>query len=345
MLEGSSYFTFLALGFAVAFAWADRAREWLSIPRLALIDVCIAALLGGICGARALHVAAEPLPGSPLLPFEVAQVRSDALGLDGAARSVVLRQLDRPPVAAAWAFIARMPPGGAREAAITAALRDPAAVPARLWYRANPLEVVQFWKGGLAYLGGLALGCALALAVARWHGVPLGSMADLAAPAIALGLVLGRLGCFAGGCCYGEVCAPAWWCTPPSWYPPPVGGVPRYPTALLLAAFDLGLFAVLRTMLRRPHSRWTVFLAFLVLYAPGRIAIEGLRGDPRGQVWGLSTSQLLALGAAIPAATVWLLRRRVVLPSDPELGAPCPAVTQAEVPSSRLERGRDTPDP
>src|SRR5690606_32762039 len=114
----------------------------------ALIDACIAALVGGIVGARALHVIAEPLPGDPLPPSAVAQARADAEALDPAGRAAVLAALDAPLVAAPWAFIARMPEGGARAAAIEAVRRDPFDVPALLWYRAHPLEALAFWKGG-----------------------------------------------------------------------------------------------------------------------------------------------------------------------------------------------------
>src|SRR5688500_8039655 len=120
-LGESPYFVLLALGFAVAFWWGARAGDRLGIPRLARIDVCIAALLGGIVGARALHIAVEPLPGDPLL--DVAAVRADAEGLDPTGRAAVLAALDRPPVAAPWAFIARMPAGAARDAAIEAVQR------------------------------------------------------------------------------------------------------------------------------------------------------------------------------------------------------------------------------
>ena len=67
-LGESPYFVLLALGFATAFWWAGRVAPRLNVPRLALIDACLAALVGGIVGSRALHIVAEPLPGDPLGP-------------------------------------------------------------------------------------------------------------------------------------------------------------------------------------------------------------------------------------------------------------------------------------
>lgn len=311
-LGESPYFVLLAIGFALAFVWAGRARERVGIPKLAVIDVCIAALVGGIVGSRALHVAVEPLPGDPLGQHEVAELRERAEQLDPAGRAAVEGALAAPSggVPAAWAFIARMPAGDARDEAIATVRRDPYGVPARLWYRAHPLEALAFWKGGLAYLGGLALAIVLCLSVTYRHGVPMGAMADLAAPGIALGLVFGRIGCFLGGCCYGEVCEPAWWATQPPWYGAPVGGVPRFPTALMLVGFNAALFLSLRWLFLRPHARGEVFFALLVLYAPGRFVVEALRADPRGGALGWSTSQLMAVAGAVPGAIAWFVVRR-----------------------------------
>lgn len=340
-LLGSPYLVMLAAAFAAAFAWAHRRAPRLGIDRLALTDVCIAALVGGIVGARLLHVAAEPLPGDPLDPAGVARVRELLPALEPDARAAVARALDRPAPAAAWDFIARMPAGPAREAAIAAAERDPAAVPARLWYRARPVEVLLFWKGGLAYLGGLGLATVLALATARRHGARLGDMADLAAPAIALGLALGRVGCLLEGCCYGAPCPPG------PWAAPPLGrllGVPRWPTALLEAGWDLGMFVALQALLSRRRARWEAFLALLVLYAPGRFLIEALRDDPRGGAGGLSTSQWLVLLTGPPALLGWLwLRTRGPRLDDAPRAPPAGASPDAATAGGRADASREAP--
>jgi phosphatidylglycerol:prolipoprotein diacylglycerol transferase len=57
--------------------------------------------------------------------------------------------------------------------------------------------------GGLVFYGGL-IGAALAsYAFARVHGMDFLRLADLAIPTVSLGAALGRLGCFAAGCCWG----------------------------------------------------------------------------------------------------------------------------------------------
>lgn len=326
---GSPYFVMLAIGFALAFVWFLRHGQRLGLARVGLVDVCIAAVVAGMVGGRLLHVAVEPLPEHALGEHELAGLRAALPALDAEGRTALEGALRATPVSAAWLFIARMPPGAARSEAITLAQAGD-NVPARLWYRANPGQVLVFWSGGLAYIGGLVL-AVLACSIVVWrHGLPWRDMADLSAPAIILGLVFGRLGCFLGGCCFGQVCAPTWWSTAPFWYGPPVGGVSRYPTALLSVGFALLLFFALRWLFLNRRVRGEVFLAMFALYAPGRYWIESLRDDPRGGAGDLSTSQIAVLVTGLPALVLWVgLRLRSSAPLDDQPivdgGVPTPA--------------------
>lgn len=64
-------------------------------------------------------------------------------------------------------------------------------------------EIATVWEGGLVVYGSL-IAVLLALAVfVRTRSLPGLALADLVAPAMALGLALGRIGCFANGCCFG----------------------------------------------------------------------------------------------------------------------------------------------
>jgi phosphatidylglycerol:prolipoprotein diacylglycerol transferase len=70
-------------------------------------------------------------------------------------------------------------------------------------------QFFRIWDGGLvlygSVLGGLA-GYVLAyLFVLRKHQVSTWKLADIIAPATAVGLCLGRIGCFLNGCCYGAI--------------------------------------------------------------------------------------------------------------------------------------------
>jgi prolipoprotein diacylglyceryltransferase len=74
------------------------------------------------------------------------------------------------------------------------------------------LQFFQFWNGGIVFYGS-AIGGLLAALIAhrlmkRHFNVSAWQLADLLAPSIAIGLAIGRIGCFLNGCCWGHVACP-----------------------------------------------------------------------------------------------------------------------------------------
>ena len=64
-------------------------------------------------------------------------------------------------------------------------------------------------SGGVFY-GGLIAAVVVCIYQLRKHRLPLWTSADLFAPGIALGYMVGRLGCLMAGCCYGRPTDVAW---------------------------------------------------------------------------------------------------------------------------------------
>ncbi|HEX4149613.1 MAG TPA: prolipoprotein diacylglyceryl transferase family protein [Pirellulales bacterium] len=86
--------------------------------------------------------------------------------------------------------------------------------------RETLLAVVNLSQGGLVVYGSI-FGGALALVLfARKYRLPAMALTDLVAPAVLLGVSLGRIGCFLNGCCYGGVCELPWSVRFP-WHSPP----------------------------------------------------------------------------------------------------------------------------
>ncbi len=71
-------------------------------------------------------------------------------------------------------------------------------------------EIFKIWEGGIVLYGSI-MGGTLAFFVFRWFKpFPLRPMLDCIAPALALGIAIGRVGCFLNGCCYGDQCSFPW---------------------------------------------------------------------------------------------------------------------------------------
>jgi phosphatidylglycerol---prolipoprotein diacylglyceryl transferase len=188
-------------------------------------------------------------------------------------------------------------------------------------FSSSPAELLTLLRSGGVFYGGLIAAVVVALWYLRKHRMPVWSVTDVFAPGIALGHVIGRMGCFFAGCCFGRPTSVPWAITFHSEAAAQNAGtllnVPLHPTQLYEAGAELViLIALLATERRgRPFAGRT-FWGYMLLYAVTRFIIEFYRGDPRGSIAMFSTSQFLSLLLA-PLAIVMLivLRRR---------GAPAP---------------------
>ena len=186
------------------------------------------------------------------------------------------------------------------------------------YYLEKPLSVFKLWEGGLVFYGGL-IGAAVAVAVCvRRYRLDLWSFADSAAPGVALGHALGRMGCFFAGCCYGKPTDVPWAVTFHDAHSIAPTGVPLHPTQLYAAANEFTLFIILTAI--RPWRRFKgqIWWTWVFLYAIGRFIIEFFRGDPRGVYFNglVSTSQIVA-AAASTVAVFFYFRNRKLYSSGP----------------------------
>lgn len=77
-------------------------------------------------------------------------------------------------------------------------------------FRDNLWEVFSIWSGGLEFLGGFGAALIVMLFYFRRRKLPILKFLDILAPAMMLGLALGRMGCFLNGCCFGAPCELPW---------------------------------------------------------------------------------------------------------------------------------------
>jgi phosphatidylglycerol:prolipoprotein diacylglycerol transferase len=120
------------------------------------------------------------------------------------------------------------------------------------------------------------------------------------APAAALGIGIGRLGCFCAGCCYGQPTGV------PGFGVDFGDGVLRHPTQLYEAGWDWLLFAFLLVLNQRVRIPGANFRIFVILYLGMRFFLEFIRVEPR-LVLGLTGFQL-ASGPAVGLAVFSLAR-------------------------------------
>ncbi len=181
-------------------------------------------------------------------------------------------------------------------------------------YFAHPLMIVQVWKGGMSFHGGM-LGVAVAIIwFCRKNKVPILGFADRIAVCAPIGLGLVRVANFINGELWGRP-APAW--LPIAMIYPQAGPVPRYPSELIEAVLEgVLLFTTMLMLVRRPSLReqfgWLTG-AFLIGYAICRIIAECFRQPDAflGYIAGVLTmGQILSFPMLFAGAgLIWYARR------------------------------------
>ena len=162
------------------------------------------------------------------------------------------------------------------------------------WFLSNPLSVI-LSRSGFVFYGGIVSGILTLLILAKKYKINLLRVADIAGLGIPLGHALGRIGCFCYGCCYGKPTDSSWGILFPPESPAGLLGVKVIPTQLISALF-LFLFFFLLLILKK-HQRFDgqILLSYGIGYGIFRFIIEFYRGDLRGEIFSLSTSQFAAL--------------------------------------------------
>ena len=170
------------------------------------------------------------------------------------------------------------------------------------YFSGNLLEIPMLQKGGLAWQGGFLGGALAGVWFARCKKLSLRPLLDLAAPYIALGQSIGRIGCFLNGCCYGKPVA--WGIYFPTHH------ARLYPTQLFECIGLFIIFLILKKAKDRPHQAGFIFIFYLWLAAIERFIVEFYRADHDSLWLGLSLAQFVALGVFAAGIVMAVILRR-----------------------------------
>ena len=147
------------------------------------------------------------------------------------------------------------------------------------YYQHDILGILRIWEGGLALYGGMVAGALVGLWFFRRRGIDMWAGADLVAPSLAMGVTIGRIGCFLNGCCYGKVCEHPWGVVfsessiAGMHYP----GAHLHPTQLYEAFLGLVVFFVLLAADRRKPFEGFLLWLFVILLSVSRFLIDPIR--------------------------------------------------------------------
>ncbi len=191
-------------------------------------------------------------------------------------------------------------------------------------------RILAFWEGGLVFYGGFIGAALTAWWYMRRHRMAFLPYADTLIPSVAFGHFLGRIGCFAAGCCWGgPVHAHLPWAVR---FPPQslayqtfaarenagaflatdrLTTVPIHPVQLYESFGELAIFLLLVLVVRpRKAFHGQVLATWLLCYAVLRTVVELFRADvERGVVRGLGVGQWTSMAIFAVGVAIWLKAR------------------------------------
>jgi phosphatidylglycerol:prolipoprotein diacylglycerol transferase len=197
---------------------------------------------------------------------------------------LAIRRRDGDPIAPAarWSVITATILGAALGSRLLFLLESPSASLAHF-------DDPYYLFGGKTIVGGLLGGLVAVEATKRWLGER-HATGDLFAVPLAIGIAIGRIGCFLSGLDDHT----AGIATTSPWGVDFGDGIPRHPTALYEATTMLGLAGWLYGAGRGRDRQGDLFKQFMVAYMSFRLAIDGLKPDP-SLALGLSALQWAAV--------------------------------------------------
>lgn len=192
-------------------------------------------------------------------------------------------------------------------------------------YEYYNFDVLAIWKGGIIFYGGLFGGIVGGMIFLLVKKINILKISDIAMPAIFLGLVFGRIGCFLRGCCWGAICKSNlvnFICIK---YPKDSfaffdhsekklistfeqSSLSVYPVQVFEASFSIILFIFFWIRFNKKRFDGQIAFEVLLMYALERFIIEFFRGDMT-KFFGLSFAQLIS----IPVILLLLLVRFTIL--------------------------------
>jgi len=187
------------------------------------------------------------------------------------------------------------------------------------WYAAHPREVFSLstLQAGGVFYGGLIAAVAASLWYIRRNHMPVLRTCDSFAPGIALGHAIGRLGCFAAGCCFGKPTNLPWGVVFTNRVANAISGTPLgvrlHPTQLYESAVELINFFVLYWLIQRRKNDGQVIGLYMFLYGFARYFLDMVRDDPeRGVLFGgaMTGTQLISILLVVAGAALWLRHKR-----------------------------------
>ena len=185
------------------------------------------------------------------------------------------------------------------------------------------VDIFALWQGGATLYGGFLLAIFAAYVFSKKKNIDFLLIVDIFSPALALGIMLTRVGCYLSGCCFGSPSTLPWAVSFPEGSPAgayardlaaQAGGViTLHPTQLYAAANGLIVFVVLMALENKVVKRGATFGLLLMFYGVFRFTVDFFRYYKENMrvFMDLTLNQLISVGFFVVG--LYFVRRKTQL--------------------------------
>ncbi|MGG0643375.1 prolipoprotein diacylglyceryl transferase [Sporosarcina gallistercoris] len=186
------------------------------------------------------------------------------------------------------------------------------------FYKDHPEDIIKIWEGGIAIHGALIGAIITAVIFTRKRGVSFWKVADITAPGLLIGQIIGRWGNFMNQEAHGGPVSQSFLENNiiPDWImnQMTIEGVTYHPTFLYESMWNLVGLAIILLLRRVNLKRGEIFCFYIIWYSVGRFFIEGMRTDSL-YGGGLRAAQVVSIAAVLIALGI-LIYRRFIMKTD-----------------------------
>lgn len=185
------------------------------------------------------------------------------------------------------------------------------------YYKDHLNELISIWNGGIAIHGALIGSVITAIVFAKKRKISFWKLADVIAPSIIIGQIIGRWGNFMNQEAYGGPVSRAFLedLYIPNWIIEQmnVGGIYHHPTFLYESLWNIVGLILLLVLRKVNLRRGEMFLTYIIWYSFGRYFIEAMREDSL-YIGPLRMAQMISIVALVVAVVIFIYRRYKVRP-------------------------------
>lgn len=185
------------------------------------------------------------------------------------------------------------------------------------YYKNHPGEIFAVWEGGLAIHGALIGSVLVGWLYTRYKKVSFWAVADIAAPSIILGQIIGRWGNFMNQEAHGGEVSRQFLESLhlPNWIIDQmyIDGAYYHPTFLYESVWNIVGLVLLFVLRAFNPRRGEMFIAYVVWYSIGRYFIEGLRTDSLWLTDTIRIAQFIGIVLIVLMLGLFMYRRKTGL--------------------------------